>query len=288
MKSIHYLLVLLLISINSLFAQTTQKVVLMADDFSTPTLGALWNANLPYADSAVSQVAETGVSYNRGHITTVGQFDGNLEISFRVKLTGGGNSANLVWKTSGLTTGDSGHCPDGLVLGIYNESQSLVVCRSGGTTYTQVFLPIPLDTWMDFDIVDQNGVVSVFKDGVEIPGLAYSYDSVSLTSNGRVAFYSRESRYVGNVNSTIDDVIVSQIVPVVVNPVVEPAVVEPVVVASEPVVVVSSPSTSCGCERHNKGKGPAHHTCTGNGNGYGHSLELNGKARGNYNNGFRR
>ncbi|MCX6953810.1 MAG: PEP-CTERM sorting domain-containing protein [Verrucomicrobia bacterium] len=193
------------------------NTVLLTDTFSGNSLNSsLWNVSDPYGDSSTTVSGGYVTSNNRGYLTSTGSFTGALEIDVTIKLTGNLSSANLVWKTDGSHTGGSASPTSGISLGLYNESQSIVLGLIGGSqAFSQTFLPLPAGTWFDVKIVDDGSTVSAFLNGSTSASVQFSYTSADenlLLSQGVIVVYSRDSSYTGGtVGARMESIKVSSV-----------------------------------------------------------------------------
>lgn len=199
---------------------TTSATVLLSDNFPGTSVDSVkWDIAQPWSDSAVTVSGATATSHNRGYLISKDSFTGDLEINCMVKLIGSGTSASIVWKTDGTYTNqDLSTTPTrGLQVGFYHESQTLGLAYYNGSIYatnwSNTSMALPLDTWISVRIVDQGGTVSVYVDGSTTPVGTLAYDPTILGTNGKVDFFSRESRYCGSVGAGITALMISNLTP---------------------------------------------------------------------------
>lgn len=227
----------------SILGNSTSASSILIDNFAGTSVDpAKWSIDLPYGDSAVIVNGATCTSYNRGYLVSTDIDASSIEINVMVKLTGDRTSANLVWKTDGTHTAGSNSPTNGIVLGIYNESQSVVIGLTNGQ-YKQVFMPIPLDTWRQFRIVDTDNVVSLYIDGSSTATIEFPYDSEVVGTNKKMTFFSRESAYCGSVGASITAFSVADLSPAPTELLVEvtqPAMLSAIVTPEDPVADVAT------------------------------------------------
>ena len=217
----------------------TGTSVILSENFAGDSIDpSKWSVDLPYGDSAVVVAGASCTSHNRGFLVSTDIDSNAIEINAMIKLTGNRTGANLVWKTDGTHFGGSSSTTNGIILGIYHESQSVVIGLHNGQ-YKQVFLPIPLDSWRQYRIVDTNGMVSLFIDGLTTPIIEFAYNQSDVGSNKKVSFFSRESAYTGPVSASITALSVADLNPPPAELIVEVA--EPTVVAA--LVALDAPAT---------------------------------------------
>jgi hypothetical protein len=171
-----------------------------------------WTVSNPYGDSSVTVAVGVVTSANRGYLVSKAAFTGPLQIDTAISLSGNRTSANIVWKTDGNHPAGSATPNSGLSLGIYHESQSIVLAVIGGG-YSQVFLPIPLEKFLTFRIEDTGTNISAYMNGSTTPTISLAYNPSSVGTNGAIDFYSRESAYTGGpVKATMDYITVTSLV----------------------------------------------------------------------------
>lgn len=214
----------------TLLGNTGSTDVILSENFSGDSVDpSKWSVDLPYSDSSIVVAGASCTSHNRGFLVSTDIESNAIEINAMIKLTGDRTGANLVWKTDGTHTAGSNSTTNGIILGIYHESQSVVIGLHNGQ-YKQVFLPIPLDTWRQYRIVDTNGTVSLFIDGATTPTIEFAYNPAEVGSNKKVSFFSRESAYTGPVSAAITALSIADLNPAPQEMVVE--VTEPVALAA--------------------------------------------------------
>lgn len=187
--------------INNLFLGSSineaQSNVLISEDFNDGNIdSSIWAVVTPFSDSYVREQNGYLEVEDAGRIVSKSSFNDYIEIQGHIQLSQNAkNNAKVVLRSDGQTNGAG---VNGVAFQMHVETDwdgpvrqlSLyTIGDSGGSNSTSIDIPLSLNTWYSFRIVDTGDTVQIFWNGDTAPTLALS---TTFRAGSKIAFYNRE------------------------------------------------------------------------------------------------